>query len=412
MLVECGLERVLIYQLDKFKCYYDKKELKLFFYDDIIEVTSINSVSVTSKTKFTIEEVSLFIPPVIDLSPYVITKDFIDKDNPYHWQQPCCTEMISYELHKKIAIGSNIDKKKKVINTYIGLPWATFIDKKAPLGEITSFIGKKISEYNKLVKSVGYTLNVHTVCQSIHWFRILDYFYQAGITDIHASHYSDILTKKQNPYNLRIHSWHLYAVNVEDVQRNKNIVINKPIEEKTLFASFKGAHMIHYLSDIRLLLNYAYKRDKIKTDIVIEINDEWHFNKEVFAHQVQGKVIENNSTNDIEVYNSLLTNSIFALCPEGAGINTIRFWEALSIGSIPVLQISDNHIPMLYRIHPQLHKCCVLMFRDKVIDTFKYLRALSREQLIEMQHLSRQVYLEIRDQTTFSNQYNTLFGLY
>lgn len=413
MMVNSANEVNLLYELEGFKIFYNIQESKLYFYDIDTECKCLSfSNIISNKNKLTPEEVSFFIKPIISTEPYIILQEPVNPNDSLFWQNPCCTEYTAYNLHSNLPLGSNIDYKNKVINTYIGVPWATFIDKKAPLGEITEFLGLKIERYKKLTKSIGYTLRVHTVCQSIHWKRILDYFYQAGITDVHASHYSDILPKNQNPYNLKIHSWHLYAVNIENVKRNRNIIINKPIHKKQLLASFKGAHMIHYLSDVRNLLINAYKRDKIQTDIFIEISDEWHFNKEVFCLQVQGKMIEINNDKDIEKYNELLSDSIFALCPEGAGINTIRFWEALAIGTIPVLMISDNHIPMLFRLHPLLYKCCFLIFRDDVINVFKTLRNISKEQLIEMQNLCRRVYLEIKEQTTFQNQYNTLFGLY
>lgn len=40
-------------------------------------------------------------------------------------------------------------------------------------------------------------------------------------------------------------------------------------------------------------------------------------------------------------YRTLINNSIFVLCPRGYGLNSLRFFETLSFGRIPVL-ISDN----------------------------------------------------------------------
>lgn len=401
-------------RFESFKIVYNNNTLEAVLYEDgkFIEKFSIN-FPIYEKIKFTLEEVLKFLTPTVDIFPFTISKNFTHKDDPFHWQQPCCTEMKAYELHTDIPQGSNVNKKNKTIDTYLGIPWASFIDKKFNLGQITLALNAKIERAKRLAKSIGYTLNVHTVCQSIHWQKYLDYFYQIGVTDLHASHYSDVLTKKENPYNIRMHSWHLYAVNVEDVDRNENIEIDRPVEEKNLLASFKGAHMPHYLSDVRLLLFPALQKDKIKEDISIEVTDEWHFNKHVFFQQVKGIDISNNLNNkDIPLYNSLISRSIFTLCPEGAGINTIRFWEALAVGSIPVLMISDTHIPMLYRLHSDLHKCCILVFRDQVINVFKLLRSFSIDEIKLRQNLCREVYLAIKNQTTFQNQYNTLFGLY
>jgi hypothetical protein len=40
-------------------------------------------------------------------------------------------------------------------------------------------------------------------------------------------------------------------------------------------------------------------------------------------------------------YNTVLSDSVFSLCPEGTGPNTIRLWESMAIGSIPVLFEND-----------------------------------------------------------------------
>lgn len=395
-------------------CY--KKEYNLTcLYEGDVCISQQKVETKLTKTKFSIEDVLEFIKPTINIDPYKISEDFTDKENPFHWQQPCCTEMKAFELHSNISLGTNFNKQTRTIDTYLGLPWASFIDKKFYVGEIVLELGKKISAYKRLAKWIGYTLNVHTVCQSIHWKRCLDHFYHIGVTDLHASHYSEVLTKKENYLGIKLHAWHLYAVNVEDYQRNTNIVINNFDCPNALLASFKGAYMPHYLSEIRLLLDDALTRDKIKTDIVLDVNDEWHFNKEVFVKQVNGTDIStfhDQTKNDIYVYNDLLCRSTFSLCPEGAGINTIRFWEALAVGSIPVLMVSAPHVPMLFRLHPNLHKCCIVLHKDKTLDVFRYLRTISDVVIREKRHLCRTTYLEIKNQTAFVNQKNTLFDIY
>jgi len=358
------------------------------------------------------------ISPTIDISPYVISEEIASKDNPFHWQQPCCTELAAYKLHRDLDCESIFDSKPKIVNTYLGIPWASFIDKKYYLGELVAILKPKIDYYKKVAKDNGHTLRVHTVCQSIHWKRHLDYFAHIGVTDLHASHYSDVLTKFENPYGLsvKMHSWHLYAVNVEDPERNKNIVTDTEDISNPLLACFKGAHMAHYLSDVRLLLQLAHKKDKFREDVIVELDDEWHFNKDVFGKQAGTLKIDDSHTvitnNDVHVYNDLLCRSTFSLCPEGAGINTIRLWESLAVGVIPVLIVSKSNIPMLYRLHPELHKCCLLVFRDDVVNVFSHLRSIPKSVIKEKRALGRKVYSEIKNQTTFENQHNTLFDIY
>jgi hypothetical protein len=70
----------------------------------------------------------------------------------------------------------------------------------------------------------------------------------------------------------------------------------------------------------------------------------WHLNDEVYNQQLKLEV-ENfkiNNNDSVKEYNDILSDSKFSLCPVGAGPNTIRLWESLAIGSIPVV-ISDQY---------------------------------------------------------------------
>ena len=395
------------YIFQHFKKNYNERRNKfeLYYKDKLItRYTQSDSTS----CKFTLDDVLYFATPTIDVSRFNFSETYTPHSS-YFWQQPCCTELDAFKRHKRIPLTTNINISLKTIDTYLGVPWSTFIDRKEYVGDVISILRELILPLKALVKSIGYTLNVHTVCQSIHWLRLLDNFAHCGVTDIHACHYEEPILKKLNPHLLRIHSWPLYAVNIENVNRNASITYNN---EKVLFASFKGAHMVHYLSDVRLLLNNAVTRSKKKEDIFVEVSDEWHFNSDVFSRQVQGKQQINSKEGDIEPYNRLLCESLFSLCPEGAGINTIRLWESLAVGSIPVLILSKFHIPMLFRLHPELHKCCVVIFRDQVLDIFSHLRKIPQDVIFQKQALCTKVYAEIKELTTFQNQYNTLFEIY
>ena len=44
-------------------------------------------------------------------------------------------------------------------------------------------------------------------------------------------------------------------------------------------------------------------------------------------------------------FNYLLINSKYTLCPSGSGPNSIRFWEALGAGSIPILLADTLELP-------------------------------------------------------------------
>lgn len=61
--------------------------------------------------------------------------------------------------------------------------------------------------------------------------------------------------------------------------------------------------------------------------------------------------LENKDNSFKENYIELLGNSLFSLCPRGTGPSSIRLFEAIAMGSFPVI-ISDNYIlPMEDKIH-------------------------------------------------------------
>jgi len=129
-------------------------------------------------------------------------------------------------------------------------------------------------------------------------------------------------------------------VNYSDPTRNKGLAVGKPMSRRKYLASFIGAHMPHYLSDIRVRL-YEGLSALQADDIVIDLGDLWHFNQVVYDHQVARKHTEDCMPVDLEDkivrYNQVLSDSRFSLCPEGAGPNTLRFWESIAVGAVPVL---------------------------------------------------------------------------
>ena len=73
--------------------------------------------------------------------------------------------------------------------------------------------------------------------------------------------------------------------------------------------------------------------------------DEWHY---------QGMVYRNdsntNTNNEIE-YKNILAESIFSLCPSGTGPSSIRIWESMSYGSIPVILADTLILPIIPNIN-------------------------------------------------------------
>ena len=107
------------------------------------------------------------------------------------------------------------------------------------------------------------------------------------------------------------------------------------IKRKYLY-SFRGGWNKCYMSNIRKKI-FSIKN---RSDILIQNSGEWHFEKAVYGgNQTSKGQYEKGS--DINSYNQMLLDSRYSLCPSGSGPNSIRFWECLACGSIPIL-LSDK----------------------------------------------------------------------
>lgn len=346
-----------------------------------------------------------WFPPILDISPLSVRKRPINADDCQFWQYPCSTEEQAFKNHMKIGRGENIDHVAKVINTYLALPWATYIDKKNRPNNLISIVTAKISGLSDLAKSLGYELRVHTVCQQIHWRRFINIFNDLGVTNLHLSHMETNIDNAGLTIDFDLHSWPLIAVNVETPERSKGISFDKPLEDRSLLASFIGAHMPHYRSKVRVQLFEAAKSFN-RDDIMMDLGDEWHFNKIVYQEQVMGKAVSEGDMKHAEDrtqrYNRIISDSIFSLCPEGAGPNTLRVWESMAIGSIPVI-IADEWIP------PEIpggelgfDDCAVIVHSRDVERTFEIISQIPSERRKVLKDNGLKAYSKFRDMTAFN----------
>ena len=285
------------------------------------------------------------IPPVLDTYVSEISTKPRSPSDINFWQYPCATEKQAYENHLSMKLGKHVDINKRVANIYVPLPWATYVDKKQFPEAYLLRVKGLISQYRELAKMHGFELKVHSVCQHIHWVRMLEKAEWLGVTDFYLSHKdskSDAIQSEMGT-SLTLHGWTLIAVNYETPERAEGME-RKPVEEKHLLASFIGAHMKHYRDDSRIQLFEAAKACG-RDDVFVDLGNEWHFNKVVYEEQVLNKEIEAHHIDEHHKrtfrYNSILSDSKFSLCPEGAGPNTLRFWESIAVGSIPVIFTKD-----------------------------------------------------------------------
>jgi glycosyltransferase involved in cell wall biosynthesis len=236
------------------------------------------------------------------------------------WQYPAKTEWAFYQQNK-----SN--------SNYIGLPWATFHDKRYNLEVIYRLVFPHIDE----------TKYYYTCCQHIAYKKFIPLWKALNINIVFISHKQigvDVID------DIKFFPCPLYAVNIETLEFNKTFNnINVENYEKTLLYSFIGGYQPRdYMNNIRqqiFNMKHPENTDIVNTGI-------WHLNDLVFskAQNFSGDI---NKPIDFDYktnyYNLMLLKSKFTLCPSGSGPNSIRFWEALAVGSIPILLSDTLELP-------------------------------------------------------------------
>ena len=239
------------------------------------------------------------------------------------WQYPVITEK---EFYKQNAGDPN----------YFPFPWATVIDKRVNQPKLCEIL-KGVMPQNK---------NYYTCCQHIRYKELNTLWNILGIKTIYTPHKCigiDVLG------SIKLIACPLYAVNIEDDSRNKDFTKYNLLEkERKYFYSFAGGYQSNcYLTDIRLRIFNLNKKNR--NDCMIKNTGDWHFNCDVYGggQDANGKLNEDQRHQiKTNIYNGILLDSRYALAPSGSGPNSIRFWEALGAGSIPVLLADTLELPV------------------------------------------------------------------
>lgn len=256
------------------------------------------------------------------------------------WQYPARTEYAAYIAAKQLDDG---DLKNF---TYIGFPWATLID---------SFQSSRINRWETLqtltccIDKRQLKGRVVTTCQHIYALNYIHLFEHFGVTDLFFPHK---LSCHNLVNNIRLHSFPLFPVQASPPNFEAK-------EDRDYLASFAGAYNSNvYLTDVREHIFRLEGKDPL---IKIIKRGAWHYDRTVYDLQMQGSLgslseIEREKANEHE-YKTLLANSFFSLCPSGSGPNSIRLYESMTYGSIPVVLAKGLD---LAHLHPELQDILVL----------------------------------------------------
>lgn len=243
------------------------------------------------------------------------------------WQYPAITEKhAAYQARKFFSSSENV--------AYFGFPWATLIDQLLHKPEDSPRLISALNNYKSFLS--GFT-TVVTVCQHIHMLKYQKLFHDAGITDIfwtHAIKGQDTLPEYTH---VKIKPFPLFPV-----QYQPGCELNRG--DKHLY-SFVGARSpAYYLTDSRNKIIDLLSGDP--RGFVVGRNG-WHYNKVVYGAQIRKNVSNDGVLVDVSTtdeFKTILRNSTFSLCPSGSGPNSIRLWESIGYGSIPVV-LADTYLP-------------------------------------------------------------------
>jgi hypothetical protein len=225
------------------------------------------------------------------------------------WQFPAITEQRAFQLMRERSA-----PVEGVV--YVGFPWASLID------HLNNGTAK------------GRALHMG---QQIFFLQHRWIFERAGITDVFWPHTTIFAADPA----LRLHPFPLFAVQWQ--------APGDPEPERNLLYSFIGARANRlYLSNSRDLILSSLAG---QPDAWIEGNDGWFYEDLVYGVQIRGSISADDpraqDTGPQEQrrrYIDSLRRSVFCLCPSGTGPNTIRLWEAIGSGAIPIL-LSDTFRP-------------------------------------------------------------------
>jgi hypothetical protein len=177
------------------------------------------------------------------------------------------------------------------------------------------------------------------VCQQIFFLQHSWIFERAGITDVFWPHTTIFAADP----GLSHHPFPLYPVHWQPPA--------DPEPGRDILYSFIGACSTRlYLSNSRdLILNSLADQP----GALIQGNDGWFYEDLVYGVQIRGTIELDDPRaqgsgpeGQRQRYIDSLRRSIFCLCPSGTGSNTIRLWEEIGSGAIPIIILDTFRLPV------------------------------------------------------------------
>lgn len=264
------------------------------------------------------------------------------------------TEYTAYRLLKNKLI--------EQIN-YLAIPWVVLIKK------------KQLNMVPNVKLQGGFT-----VCQHIRYKQILPILAKLGIDVLFTPHALEEEVYK----GIKVLPFPHYSVNGVE-----------PAAKKDLWYSFIGYNSHWTRKEI-------FKMPQRK-DTIIKKRQKWFSQK-----NINRKKIRRLRKQELTEYRDVLSRSRFSLCPRGTGPSTIRFWESLQAGAIPVLIADAMTLPKGVNWDE-----CIIKIPEKELHTINdALSSISHEQEQAMRDSCLQAYRLLCEGdnfvSTIRNHYETM----
>lgn len=283
------------------------------------------------------------------------------------WQTPAITEKHAYVRLLE-------EKFNSPAVTYFAFPWASLIDGTNRAASLGTELRTALASADHLPRES----RTISVCQHIKFRDFIAEFKRAGITDLFVSH------AKKGEYvidGIRIHPFPLYPVQLpahEIWQPSNDAQADLFLSRKYLY-SFVGAFDRRWYQT--LAREWIFQLPPNPRGLIKNRN-AWHYDHRVYQEQVlrkhvpEARLIEERR-NALE-FKQILRETQFSLCPSGSGPNSIRLWESIEFGAIPVILADDLQLPESERLWEE---ACVIVeeSEDSIRELPAMLERLSKD---------------------------------
>lgn len=260
------------------------------------------------------------------------------------WQFPAVTERHAFA---RMAASAATYTAVPEAAVYVGYPWATLFDK---LHGRTSDAEDHLERFHAFCAKLPPAGLRVTVCQHVLLRNFLHLFEEAGIAEVfwsHATRGDVVAAEAGTAEGPRLRPFPLYPVQVPEALPSAAPEADAGVAARPHLFSFIGARPDRwYLSEVRaFILDHLAEHP---LGLVIG-RDSWHYQRVVYDLQVRTDAVAAAPETLVDAaasdqFCAALTDSVFALCPSGSGPNSIRLWEAIAAGAIPVI-LADSWAP-------------------------------------------------------------------